>query len=189
MSLLHVSLENKKELIRLLYENSSMIEDGVEILGESLGTDEFPLIDLLAKDNDGRALIILAQTKPDEDALLHIALQLDWIMMNRRLLTTLYPKLRLSKSAPPRAALIYPEFPQIMKRFVRAALPSQAPLLYQYRCFENHGKRFLYLEKFIPEQAGVKRKEDHAADLPPFRTGVAMDEVEITPEEREAFLS
>jgi len=183
-----ILLKEKEELIGLLRCSCSTIEDGVEILGGPLGTEEFPLIDLLAKEKDGRALLIFADLEPDEGALLNATAQTDWTLQNRSLLGKLFPDLCVNDSAPPRAALIYPEFPLLIKRFVRAALPSQSPLLYQFRCLEAQGERFLYLERCIPDGAVPRGGGDPSEILPRFRKGVTSEEVEITAEEREAFL-
>lgn len=184
-----IHLNDKKELIKLIRNSCSMIEGGVEILGESLGSEEFPLMDLLAREKDGRALLILADVEPDERSLLNAAAQTDWTVANRSLLRQLFPGLCIDDSVPPRAALIYPEFPLLIKRFVRAALSSKPPLLYPYRCFEGQGERFLYLERWIPDQAAHRDGGGAFEDLPPFRRGVAREEVEITAEEKAAFLS
>jgi hypothetical protein len=187
MPLKIVQLDDKEELVQLVRNNCTMIDKGVEILGGPLGTEDLPRIDLVAKEKNGRPLLILAGVRPDENALLNAAAQIDWFVRNRSLLRQLFQDLSIDNSAPPRAALIYPEFPLIMKRFVRAALP-QPPLLYQYRCLQVHEERFLYLERFDPD-SGEERLSVRQENLPRFRSGISGEEVEITSEEREAFLS
>ncbi len=187
MSLKIVQLDDKEELVQLIRSNCTMIDPGVEILGGPLGTEDLPQIDLIAREKNGRPLLILADVRPDENALLNAAAQTDWFVRNRSLLRQLFQDLSIDKSAPPRAVLIYPKFPLIMKRFVRAALP-QPPLLYQYRCLQVHGERFLYLERLDPD-SGEEKPSNREEDLPRFRSGISGEEVEITSEEREAFLS
>lgn len=185
MSFKRIHLKSKEELLELIRENMAVIEEECHLLGGPFGTEEFPLIDLVAKQKNGRPLLIFADIQPDEAAMFHAAAQKDWFLRNRTLLLQLFPDLKVDKSAPPRAALIYPEFPLLMKRFVRAALPSQAPLFYQYRCFEIRKQRYLDLERVTP---GQPKQNEHPEGLPLFRRGVFSQEVEITPEEREAFL-
>ncbi|OIP66414.1 MAG: hypothetical protein CO150_04405 [Nitrospirae bacterium CG_4_9_14_3_um_filter_53_35] len=183
-----IHLNKKQDLIQLIRNTSTLIEQGVEILGGPIGTEEFPLIDLVMKDRNRRPLLILADVGPDENALLNAESQSDWFVKNLSMLRQLFPILDLNKTVSPRAALIYPEFPMLMKRSLRAA-PLLSPLFYQYRCFEVLDQRFLYLERFQtnPEKQGSSG--EYIEGLHPFRKGLAGKEVEITAEEREAFLS
>lgn len=188
MSFKHIQLNKKKDLIELIKNTASTIEEGVEILGGPIGDEEFPLIDLVAKDKKERPLLIFADIKSDENALLNADAQSDWFMKNHSVLRQLFPSLDLRKTVPPGAALIYPEFPLLMKRFLRAA-PLHIPLLYQYRCFEVLGQKFIYMERFHTELKKQASNVNDMAGLHPFRKGKASEEVEITPDEREAFLS
>jgi hypothetical protein len=165
-----------------------MIEGGVEIVAENIGSDDFPLIDLIAKDHKDRPLLLHAGLQPSEDVLINAGAQMNWFSRNTVLLGKVLPELDLNKFVLPRAALIYPEFSQRVKRFVRAAPPSLPIMLYQYRCFDVSGKHYLYLEKAIAEKETKFDKDTgHREGLAPFRPGITRDDVEITPEEREAF--
>jgi len=183
-----VPLRDKKRLLELIRSSASLLEEGAEIVDGNIGSEEFPLIDLLARRRDGRILLIHAGVTPDEKIFLHAAAQLEWFQSNRRLLKRLYPDLAWDHPVPPRAALIYPEFPHLMKRFVRAAPPSFSPLLFRYRCLVSEETQFLYLERLATPREG-RRRPDEEASLPPFRTGIAGEDVILTAEEREAFLS
>jgi hypothetical protein len=185
MSFKRIQLKSKEELLELIRENIAVIQKESDVLGGPFGTEEFPLIDLVARKKNGRPLLIFADIQPDEAAMFHAAAQKDWFVKNRTLLLQLFPDLKMDQSAPPRAALIYPEFPLLMKRFIGAALPSQSPLLYQYRCFEALGHKYLDLERVTADKP---KQSEHPAGVPLFRRGVFSEEVEITPEEREAFL-
>jgi len=110
MSLKIIQLDDKEELVQLIRQNCTMIEKGIENLGGPLGTEDLPQIDLVAKGKNGRPLLIFADVRPDENALLNAAAQTDWFVRNRSLLRQLFQDLSIDKSAPPRAALIYPEF-------------------------------------------------------------------------------
>lgn len=165
-----------------------MIGKEMEILGGPLGSDLFPFIDRVAREKGGRPLLIFADVQPDENIILNITAQIDWFLRNRTLLRQLYPKLRVDDTVSPRAALIYPEFPLLTKRFVRAA-PPHSLLLYEYRCFQVLKQRFLYLERFLGEPVPPVKAESLTENLPPFRSGMTGEDSGITSEEREAFLS
>ncbi len=183
-----VPLQNQKRLIELIRTSSSLLEEGTEILDGNIGSEEFPLIDLVARRRNGQALLIHAGITPDEKVFLHSAAQLEWFQSNRSLLKRIYPELSLNNQVPPRAALIYPEFPQLMKRFVRAAPPSLSPMLYRYRCLTSEETQFLYLERF-DKRWERRRHPDEESSLPPFRTGILGNDVVLTSEEQEAFFS
>lgn len=187
MSLRMIPLQNQQELTALIRKSCSVIEAGLEILGENLGDPEFPLIDLIGRDAHGAPLLIHAGLEPREDVLLSAGDQIAWFVKNSGLLQRIFPTLSVRQSVLPRAALIYPEFSQSVKRFVRAAPPSLSPLLYRFRCFETEGQRYLYLEKIIGESKRPMKAAKTGDTLPPFRTGTRRNAVHITPEEREAF--
>jgi len=183
-----VPLQNKKKLIELIRASSSQLEEGIKILDSNIGSEESPLIDLVARRRSGQALLIHAGVNPDEQAFLHAAAQLAWFQSNQTLLKRIYPELALDNQVPPRAALIYPEFPHLMKRFVRAALPSLSPMLFRYRCLVSEDTQFLYLERSDQPRETIRSPEEDSS-LPPFRTGIAGDNVILTSEERDAFFS
>ncbi|NOY53955.1 MAG: hypothetical protein GXP58_10130 [Deltaproteobacteria bacterium] len=183
-----VPLQNKKKLIELIRTSSSLLEEGMEIIDSDIGSEEIPLIDLVARRRSGEALLIHTGVTADEKAFLHAAAQSAWFQSNHTLLRRIYPELTLDNQVPPRAALIYPEFPHLMKRFVRAAPPSFAPMLFRYRCLVSEDTQFLYLERFDKPREQMRLSEEDAS-LPPFRTGIAGKDVMLSPEEREAFFS
>jgi hypothetical protein len=189
MSLKRVTIDDKNALLELVRKNPSAIEEGLAIVSDAIGMDTLPLIDLVGVNSKGDALLIFADVVSDDSALLVAAAQTEWFLRNVSLLTRLFPDLRVSPSAPPRAALIYPEFPLLMKKFVRAALPSPSPLLLQYRCLEAGHERYLYLESYDPHQTEPRHPRDDRDGLPPFRSGPAGEAAALTREEREAFLN
>ncbi|MDX1765113.1 MAG: hypothetical protein R3231_12405 [bacterium] len=187
MSFQMIALQSQQELISLIKKSCTAIEGDLEILGENLGDLDFPLIDLVARDAQGLPLLIYAGLEPREEVLFAAGDQAAWFVKNRTLLQRIFPTLSFDQSVLPRAALIYPEYSQSVKRFVRAAPPSLTPLLYRYRCFETDGQRHLYLEKIVPAGRRALKAGQPEDGLPPFRTGIFGDPVHITREEREAF--
>ena len=183
MALQRVRPADKEELLALVRRSASAIAPGLEILGGPLGADEFPPIDLVARDARARPLLLFAGLACREETVLYAAAQAEWFVRQRSILVQLFPGLRIDPAAPPRAVLICPEFPLLTRKFIRTALPSHPPLLFQYRCYEALGRRFLDLERVRePEAPGPAGRHR-------FRAGILSHEVEITPEEREAFFS
>ncbi len=189
MSVRSVVLTHKDELLQLLEVACATGNGPLEIIGRHLETDDCPLIDLIARDPSGRVLLIQADVEPDRQALLKAAAQLAWVRANRSILLRLFDDFETDETAPPGAALIYPEFPLLAKSFIRAAPSSLTLLLYRYRCFEVAGKQFVHLEKVAADRPIAAVADGAGADLPPFRLGMAGDTVVLSPEEREAFLT
>ncbi len=189
MSVQSVALTHKKELLELLEAACATGQGPFEIIGRYLETDECPRIDLIGRDPSGRLLLIQVDVAPDRQAPLKAAAQLAWVRANRMILPRLFDDFETDESAPPGAALIYPEFPLLVKSFIRAAPSSFTLLLYRYRCFDAGNERFLHLEKVALERPSAPLGDTAEADLPPFRVGMAGDVVSLSGEERDAFLS
>ncbi len=163
-----------------------MMEQGIEILGSRLGNERFSLIDLVALDKQGRVLLIQADVQSDQRLLFSIQAQKDWFSKNRTLIRRAFPDLSHQEWDIPLTVLILPECPSLLREFVRAT-PDLSLRIYEYRCFETSGQRFLHLEPVPPEEKSPESED--ARDFPPFRTGNRKKSVSITPEERRAFLS
>ncbi len=189
MSVQSLELTRKDELLQLLETACAGGDGPFRIIGRDLEAEECPRIDLIARDPLGRLLVIQAGVDPDRQALLKAAAQLAWIRANRSILPRLFEEIEMDDTAPPGAALIYPEFPLLVKSFIRAAPSSFLLLLYRYRCVDVVGERFIHLEKVLRDPPMMVPGDRAEADLAPFRLGLAGDAVSLTPEEREAFLS
>jgi len=170
-------IENLRPRLGEIVPSLRLIAEGV------LGEDA--LIDFVGVETAGRMVLILIGDEGDDLALIGRALaQRAWLEPRIRDWIQLAPNLGLRPGAGVRAVLLCPSF-RSETESAAAALGGGAVSLARYRCLRNRGNLEILFDPI--SRAGARRTlplKPDATDLPPFRTGLSDDDLDLTADER-----
>jgi hypothetical protein len=104
------------QLSGILKAHSTVLEQGLQVLDESLPCPPFGEIDLLAIDRDQRLVIVDFETTADDRLLVRGLSHADWLGRHHAILLRMYPGRSLNLSGSPRVFLLAPAFSASFRR-------------------------------------------------------------------------
>jgi hypothetical protein len=100
----------RTRLAAILREFCTALEQGLQVLDQSVPCPPFGEIDMLALDRDERVVIVDFETTPDDALLVRGLSHADWLARNHALVQRMYAGRPLNLSGVPRVFLLAPAF-------------------------------------------------------------------------------
>ncbi|MEW5801786.1 MAG: hypothetical protein AB1847_06730 [bacterium] len=155
-----LDINDPRTLIEYITEVVGEIQQGAIALDTSLGDDEFGCIDLLAADQDKKAMLFFLNLSGQESEFLRPFKCLLWYRENRKVIQKLYPD-AIDFGHPPDLFFISLHYSHSMQKVLSNLGEGRVTLL-KYACFQEDGGNIrIYLEKIADSQKDKNRRSDH----------------------------
>lgn len=136
----------KDEIVRLIAENSKVLDENLELIGKGLGTRTEKWCDLVGIGNDNQLVILEVEERYTDRMLSSIFCKLDSVWDNIDTIAQLYPAHRIEKNCFPRMIIIAPSYPHSFIRSLGYFAYRIKMDLFTYKSLESEKGRGLLVE-------------------------------------------
>ncbi len=172
---------SKDEVVRLIAENSKVLDENIEVIGKSLGTRTEKWCDLVGIGNENQLVIIEVEERYTDRMLISIFCKLDSVWDNIGTIAQLYPAYAIEKNCFPRVIIIAPSYPNSFIRSLGYFTCRIKMDLFTYKSLESEKGRGLLVEPV--ERKGnygnMLKSEKRTLKLPSLGAGTQVTTEEI----------
>ena len=138
---------SREDLRGLLAENSTLLEQGLELLGGELGLRGEILWDLVGIDDRKRLVLIGIALNYNDTMLYQVVKRVDWAWEHIEHIAKMYSSVEIDCSHLPRVIMVAPFYSHFFKKGI-TYLTSQFNIsLFTYSCLESTGERGIFIER------------------------------------------
>jgi hypothetical protein len=129
---------NKETLREIILKNPHALLNGLSFIDLQLTTDESGIIDFLGVDTNGRMVLVDFDVKPNDQMLIEILAQIQWLKKNQGLIKRLFFSESVDFEQTPQILLICPEFSSKIQSAVKQLREKDIKLLnFKYIVSDN----------------------------------------------------
>ena len=175
----------KDEVTKLIAENSSVLDEQLELIGNSLGTRTEKWCDLVGIGNDKQLVIIEVEERFTDRMLSTILCKLDSVWDNMDTIAQLYPAHEIERDCFPQMIILAPSYP---KSFIRSLGYFSYRIkmdLFTYKSLDSEKGRGLLVE---PVETKGNYGSMFKADKRKFKPRSLSTGTQVTTEEIMEFL-
>jgi len=152
MAIARIRIKDSDELRKIVVDDVSAVEGGLEIISENMPMDSKEKIDVLCHDEKGQIVILKLSANEDDHMFFEGLKILSHVTNIKPLLKFTYKDFKINEKEAPRLIFLAPAFsPQLID--VVGQMQGIQMDLYTWEYFEFDGKRALHLETVWQSEA------------------------------------
>ena len=171
----------KDEVTRLISENSKVLDENLQLIGNSLGTRTEKWCDLVGIGNDNQLVIIEVEERYTDRMLSSIFCKLDSVWDNMVTIAQLYPTYGIERSCLPRVIIVAPTYPNSFIRSLGYLTYRIRMDLFTYKSLDSEKGRGLLVEPVETKgnYGNMFKADKRTPKLPSLGTGTQLTTEEI----------
>lgn len=138
---------SKDEVTKLIAENSSILDEQLELIGKCLGTKKEKWCDLVGIGNDNQLVIIEVEERYTDRMLSSILCKLDTVWDNMDTIAQIYSAHEIERNSFPRVIILAPSYPNSFIRSLGYFTYRIRMELFTYKSLDSEKGRGLLVEQ------------------------------------------